>query len=203
MGSGCPREPVSLGLESRIRHYVAFSLFHAMQALHSWAASSVSVSFNVRRQDVESSGFNLWRPLNHKPWQWWSRSFFVSCDFLRQLQFWSSHLPRSPTQTFSFRRLPSITQCLPCPTFASHNSILDNAQNCSCSIMMTNKDSLSHAACKRTDTVFPNFTKPFFSKLRHWLSPSSTNSPHFTRFSVFADPHFIHDLRYKTRRTGI
>ena len=28
---------------------------------------------------------------------------------------------------------------------------------------MTNKDSLSHAACKRTDTVFSNFTKQTFS----------------------------------------
>ena len=117
-----------------------------------------------------------------------SRSFFVSCDFLRQLQFWSRHLPRSAKQTFPVRRFPRITQCLSCPTFASHNSILDNAQNCSCSIMMTNKDSLSHAACKRTDTVFSNPTKPnFLSKLRHRLSPSSTSSPHFTRLSVFAN----------------
>ena len=34
-----------------------------------WAASSVSVSFNVRRQNVESSAFNLSRPFNNKPWQ--------------------------------------------------------------------------------------------------------------------------------------
>ena len=128
----------------------------------SWAAPGKSVSFNVRRQDVESSGFNLWRSFNHNPWQWWSRSF-VSCDFLRQLQFWSHHLPRSATQTFPVRRFPCITQCLSCPTFASHNSILGNAQNCSCSIMMTNEDSLSHSACKRTDTVLSNFTKPIFS----------------------------------------
>ena len=36
----------------------------------SWAASSVSVSFNVRRQDVEPSGFNLWRSFHHNPWRW-------------------------------------------------------------------------------------------------------------------------------------
>ena len=43
-------------------------------------------------------------------------------------------------------------------------------QKCSCSILMTNEDSLSHAACKRTDTVFSNFTKPnFLSNLRCWL----------------------------------
>ena len=112
-----------------------------------------------------------------------SRSFFVGCDFLRQLQFWSHHLPRSASQTFPVRRFPSITQCLSCPTFASHNSIHGNAQNCSCSIMMTNIDSLSHATCTRTDTVFSNLTKQnFLSKLRHCLSPSSTSSPHCTRF---------------------
>ena len=39
---------------------------------------------------------------------------------------------------------------------------------------------------KRTDTVLSNFTTPnFLSKLRHWLSPSSTSSPHFTRLSTF------------------
>ena len=105
----------------------------------SWAASRVSVSFNVRRQDIESSGFNLWRSFNHNPGRLGSRSFFVSCDFLRQLQFWSHHLPRSATQTFPIRRFPSIAQCLSCPTFASHNSILRNTQNCSCSIMVTNE----------------------------------------------------------------
>ena len=57
-----------------------------------------------------------------------SRSFFVSCDFLRQLQFWSHHLPRSATQAVPVRRFPSITQCLVCPTLASHNSVLGNAQ---------------------------------------------------------------------------
>ena len=50
----------------------------------SWAASSVSVSFNVYRQDVESSGFSFWRSFIHNSWQWGSRSFFVSCGFLRQ-----------------------------------------------------------------------------------------------------------------------
>ena len=74
-----------------------------------WTTSSVSVSFNVRRQDVESSELNLRRSFNHNPWQWGSRSFLVSCDFLRQLQFWSHHLPRKSTQTFPVRRFPSIT----------------------------------------------------------------------------------------------
>ena len=100
-------------------------------------------------------------------------TFFVNCDLLRQLQFWSHHLPRSATQAVPVRRFPSITKCLSCPTFALHNSVLS---------WMTNKDSLSHAPCKLTDTVFSNFTEPnFLSKLRHWLSPPSTRSPHFTR----------------------
>ena len=143
--------------------------------------------------------FNLWRSFNHNPWQWWSRSFSVSCDFLRQLQVWSHHLPRGATQTFPVRRFPSIAQCLSRPTFASHNSFFGNAQH-ACSIMTTNTDSLSHAACTKTDTVFSNSTKPnFLSKLPHWLSPSSTCSPHFTRLSVFATSHLVHDLRCKTR----
>ena len=105
----------------------------------------------------------------HSPWLWGSRSFFVSCDLLRQLQFRSHHLPRSATQTFPVRRFSSIAQCLSRPTFASHNSVLGNAQNCSCFIMMTHNDSLSHAACKRTDTVFSYFTKPNFLHLRQVL----------------------------------
>ena len=32
-----------------------------------WAASSVSVSFDVRRLSVESSGLDLWRSFNHNP----------------------------------------------------------------------------------------------------------------------------------------
>ena len=76
----------------------------------SWAPSSMSVSCNVRRQDAGSSGSSFWRSFNHNPWQWGSRSSFVSCGFLRQLQFCSHHLPRSGTQTFPVRRLPSITR---------------------------------------------------------------------------------------------
>ena len=59
--------------------------------------SSMSVSFIVSRQNVESSRLNLRDSLNDNPWQWWSRSFFVSCDLLRQLQFRSHCLPRNAT----------------------------------------------------------------------------------------------------------
>ena len=79
--------------------------------------SSVSVSFNVSRQNVESSRLNLRRSLNHNPWQWGSRSFLVSCDFLGQLQSRSHNLPRSATQADPGRRFPSIAQCLSCPNF--------------------------------------------------------------------------------------
>ena len=40
----------------------------------------------------------------------------------------------------------------------------------------------------------------FLSILRHWLSSSSTGSSHFTRLSVFANSHLVHDLRCKTRK---
>ena len=128
-----------------------------------WAASSVSVSFNVRRQDVESSGFNLWRFVNHNPWQWGSAPSLSAVTFFVNFNSGATICHGVPHKPSQFCRFPSITQCLSCPTFASHNSVLGNAQNCSCSIMMTNEDSLSHAACKRTDTVFSNFTKPNFS----------------------------------------
>ena len=131
----------------------------------SWAASSVSMSFSVRRQDVESSGFDLWRSFIHNSQRWRSRSFFVSCAFLRQLQFWSHHLSRSATQTSPVRRFPSISQRLSCPASSSHNFILGNAQKRSCSIMMTNEDSLNHADCKRSHTIFSNLTKPNFLQI--------------------------------------
>ena len=125
-----------------------------------WTTSSVSVCCNVRGQIVETSRLNLPRSFNHNPWQW-SPAPSVSCDLLRQLQFWSHHLPRSATRTFPDRRFPCITRCLSCPTFASHNSSLGDAQNCSCSIKMTNEDS------------FSNFEKPnVLSKLRHWPPPN-------------------------------
>ena len=107
-------------------------------------------------------------------------------------------VPRRPSQFVDSQA--SLSVCL-VQNFASHNSILGNAENCSCSIMMTNEDSLSHAACKKTDTVLSNFTKPnFLSELRYWLSPPSTSSPHFTRLSIFANRHLVHDLRCKTRK---
>ena len=79
------------------------------------------------------------------------------------------------------------------------------------SVVMTDKESLSHATCKSIDAIFSYFAEPnFLFKLCHWFSPSSTSSPqlspsssrspHFARFSIFANSHFVHDLRCKTRR---
>ena len=78
----------------------------------SWAASSVPVSFNVKRQDVESSGYQLLVLFQPQSLAMRSRSFCVRCDFLRQLQFWSHHLPRSATQTFPVRRFPRSARAL-------------------------------------------------------------------------------------------
>ena len=85
------------------------------------STSSESMSFNFRSRPI------LQRSFIHNPWWWGSLLLLVNCDLLRQLQFWSLHLPRSVTQTFPSSRFPSITQCLSCPTFASYNSILENA----------------------------------------------------------------------------
>ena len=61
--------------------------------LVSRTTSHVSGCFNVRRLNVESPTLNLSRFLDHNSWHHQSRAFFVSCDPLRQLQFWLHHLP--------------------------------------------------------------------------------------------------------------
>ena len=107
-----------------IRHYVALSPFHAMQALHSLGSLQCVRELQcpqTRRRIFWVEPLALFQP---QSLAMGSRSFFVSCNFLCQLQFWSHHLPRSATHTFPVRRFPSINQCLYCPTFASHNSIL-------------------------------------------------------------------------------
>ena len=108
----------------------------------------------------KSSGFDFWRSRNHNPWPWESRSF-VSFDFLRQLQFWSHH-PHKPSQLVDSQA--SLSVCL-VQLSPRTTPFFGNTQNCSCSIMITNEDSLSYAACNRTDTIFSNFTKPNFLSL--------------------------------------
>ena len=76
----------------------------------SQTTSNVSVSFNIRRQNVHS--------------QQKSRSFFVSRDFLHLCCFRNHHMSRVVKRIFSLRLFPSVTQCLFCHTFASHNSTI-------------------------------------------------------------------------------
>ena len=165
-----------------------------------WTTSNVSVSFKVRRPNVEPSRLNLWRSFNHNPWQWRTTTVFVRCDLLRQLQFRGNHLPRRAKQTFPVRRFPSVTHCLfflPCttPFLVIHKTAPVQ------SIMMTNKNSLSHELTHELAPSAPiERNQTFLSKLRHWLSPSSTSSPQFTRLSIFANPHVVHDLRCKTKK---
>ena len=132
-----------------------------------------------------------------------SSSFFVRCNFLFQFQFRSRRLPRRATQAAPVRSISCIVQWLSRPTSASHNAVLGNTQNCSFSIMMTDKDSLSHAARKWTDNIFSKITEPnFHSKLCHWFSPSSSSSSQFADFSICTDSPQIHDLSCKTREAS-
>ena len=49
--------------------------------------SHVSVCFNIRRHNVESSTLNLWSFLGHNTWQKKSRSFFVSDELSSSILF--------------------------------------------------------------------------------------------------------------------
>ena len=158
---------------------MALSLFQAMRALH--ILDKLLCVRELQCPQTKRRIFWVQLLVLFQPQQWWSRSFSVSRDFLSQPQFWSDHLPRSTTQTSPVRRFPRIAQCLSRPTFASHKPILGNAQNCSCSIMMTDEDSMGHAACKRTVTVLTSFSS-LLSKVCHWR------------------PHLVRDLRCKTRK---
>ena len=72
-----------------------------------------------------------------------------------------------------------------------------NTQNCSCLFMMINKDSLSDAACKRTDTIFSNVWEPnFLSKLCNGFS-IFVLFVQVRSFSILTNTHFVHVLCYK------
>ena len=68
-------DSLSLSLHSSLCGCVAFPC--DASAAH---PGQPPVSFNVRRQSVESSGFSFWCSFNHNPLQWGSRSSFVSCE---------------------------------------------------------------------------------------------------------------------------
>ena len=121
-------------------------LSHATPALHSQETCSVTASLTVQQTPHRISAqllefFQLQR-------QWEFCSLFVGYDFLRQFQRKSHHLQRSATKTVPVRCIPCVTQWLSRPAFALYNSTLFDTQNGSRSIMITNKDSSRHTACK-------------------------------------------------------
>ena len=152
----------------------------------------VTVSLDVRRQHVESSWLRLRNSVHYNPWQWTSSSSFIRCNFLCQFQLMSYQLPRRATQGIPVRSIPCIVQWLSRPTFASHNSTLGDSHNCSCSTMMTTKDSLSHVALQ------VNWT-PHSPILRNETFPPYcvTGFPIFVQFvSVRLSLHLVaHSLR--------
>ena len=152
-------------------------------------------------QDVESPRFSVWNSSHINSQQWRSRSCCVCGNFLTQSHLKCHQFPWNTTKVVLVCCVPCVTQCLSRPTFTSHDSLLSDTQHCSCSIMMTNKGSSGQTTCKCADTILSNFTKPdFFSILCHRLSPSSSGSSHFARFSIFATSHFVHDLHFKARK---
>ena len=117
----------------------------------------------------------------------WSNSCFVRCP----LQCTSHHLPRRATRAVPVRRVPCIAQCLSHPICASHYSVLGNTQNCSCSIMMTNEDALSHAAPKEltpSSPILQNQTFPL------QILPLA--------FSMFVQFVSVHSFSIFTRKRG-
>ena len=78
--------------------------------------SNVSLSFNIRRQNVDSFALNLQRIFDHNSSQQKSRSFFVSDDLLRSSRFRDHQMPRVAKRIFPDRRFPGVAQCQFCPT---------------------------------------------------------------------------------------
>ena len=109
--------------------------------------SSVTKSFDVSRRNTESSRLNPRSSFHDNPWKW--EVPLLLCQLCPSYVNFNSGatIRHGVPQAVPVRRVPSITQYLSCPTFAS---VLGNAQICSCSILMTDKDSLSHAL------VFPS-----------------------------------------------
>ena len=126
-------------------------------------------------------------------------SSFVSCNFLRQLQFKSLHLPRRATQAVQLRRVPCNALCLSRPIFLPRTTSFLVVQK----LLVFDRDDRQRflESCglqmNRHHLLQLDGTK-LFSKLRHWISPSSYSSYQFARFSFHANSHLVHDLRCKT-----
>ena len=146
-----------------IRHCVALSLFHVMPAPHNLGNLQCVRELRwPQTRNEEFSKLNLRRSFNHNPWLWWSRSFFVSCDFLVNFNPVATichGMPHRPSQFVDSHASLSVRLLKLLPRTTPFLVMLKTASR---SIMMTDKDSLSHAARKWKDTVFSNFTKPNF-----------------------------------------
>ena len=157
-----------------------------MPALQNLETLSVTASLDVSRQHVESTWLTLRKFFQPQslametpffPWQPWltlSTSIqeppFATACHTKPSQFVASHASHSVC----------LVQFLPLTT-----PVLVKAQHCSCSIKMTNEDSLNHAACKWSDTILANFTEPNCpSKLRQWLPPSSVEKERTSVVSI-------------------
>ena len=153
---------------SRIHRYVALSLVHAMQALHILGSlpcvRELQCPQTKRRTFwVQLSGaLSITSLGNGGPAPSLSAvAFFVNFNSGATICHGVQHKPSQFVDSQASLNV-CLVQLLPRtkPFLASH-------KNAPVSIMMTNEDSLSHAACKRADTIFSNFTKPnFLSKSR-------------------------------------
>ena len=101
---------------------------------------------------------------------------------LSAVTFLTTPIQEPPSATASHASL-SVCHFQPLPRTTA---FLVMHKNCSRSIMMTDKDSLSHAAGKRTDTVFSNFTESIFPLQ---IAPSA-----FSIFDQFSSFHSLFRL---------
>ena len=145
---------IVLILSLGIHRFVALSLFHAMQALHildslpfvhalqhlqtsrkiSWVQTSGALSTTILGNGGPAPSLS-------------AVTFFVNLNSGATM---CHGVPHKPSQFVDSQA--SLSVCLGQHS-ASHNSIFGNTQDCSCSSMMTDEDSLNHAASERTDIV--------------------------------------------------
>ena len=139
------------------------------------------------------------RSFDHNPWPWRSRSFFVSCDLLRQLQFRSHHLPRSakkrPSQFVDSQASLSVclVQLLPRTTpFLVMHKTAPVLPKIPWVMRLANELTLSSPILRNQTFSLQNCAIGFLH-LRLILLSSFV-------FSIFANSHFVHDLRCNTKK---
>ena len=161
--------------------------------------SILTVSFNVSRYYVESPRFSFSNSFHNNSSQGdpvpplSAVTFFV--NHTSSAVIWHG-IPHKSFQFVASHASPNV--CL--VQLSSHiTTLLVIQKHCSCEIMMTKKDSMSHTTC--TCTLLSNFSNSdSCPKLCHWISPPSSSSHHFARLSIFADVLFVHDLHCDTRK---